>query len=247
MKTRIVLTVAAGAALIISGCVTATGYAERTEKDGVVSTRAKYTLFGGGAAAQQAIQGLAIDGDKDAPGVALEAANNSQDSTSAIQALVRLGAILGPFMPGAPAAAPRVQATAPLPPDDVAGPASATSAPAASVPVSAALTAAKAEAVASGKPLVVLASDPACGYCAKLDRAIAAGGEDLLTRPDIVLYRESAPWANNAALRWTGGGAAPILRVTSFDPDGKVLCDKKVNRPQTVGDIEAAVRACVAP
>ena len=101
-----------------------------------------------------------------------------------------------------------------------------------------------AEAQAVGKPLVVVAGSPACGYCVRLDAALDASA--LATRTDIVLYRETAEWAGNGALAWTGGGNAPIVRVTSWDGSGKIVCDKKLNRP-TVAQIEAALAECKAP
>lgn len=111
---------------------------------------------------------------------------------------------------------------------------------------SASVVAAKiAEAKSAGKTLVVLAGSPTCGFCKTLDDLIDADAA-FLGRTDIILYRETAPWSQNGALAWTGGGAAPIVRVTTW-VDGKIDCDKKLNRPQTVAAIEAAVSACVAP
>jgi hypothetical protein len=66
-------------------------------------------------------------------------------------------------------------------------------------------------------------------------------------RTDIVLYREHAAWDRNQALRWTGGGNAPIMRVTKWTNTGAVICDQKINRPQTIADIDAALTVCIAP
>lgn len=43
---------------------------------------------------------------------------------------------------------------------------------------------------------------------------------------------------------WTGGGEAPIVRVTRWDAAGGLVCDRKLNRPGTVAEIEAAIGAC---
>ena len=43
----------------------------------------------------------------------------------------------------------------------------------------------------------------------------------------------------------TGGGDAPVVRVTRWNADGTELCDKKLNRPN-VAEIEAAIGACAA-
>ena len=99
-----------------------------------------------------------------------------------------------------------------------------------------------AEAKASGKTLVVVAGHPLCGYCTRLEAALDASG--ISARPDIVLVRELNPWEGNAAAVWTGGGDAPIVRVTRWDAAGNVACDRKLNRPGTVAEIEAAIGAC---
>ena len=99
-----------------------------------------------------------------------------------------------------------------------------------------------AEAKASGKTLVVVAGHPLCGYCTRLEAALDASG--LSARPDIVLVRELNPWEGNAAAVWTGGGDAPIVRVTRWDASGGLACDRKLNRPGTVAEIEAAIGAC---
>ena len=99
-----------------------------------------------------------------------------------------------------------------------------------------------AEAKASGKTLVVVAGHPLCGYCTRLEAALDASG--ISARPDIVLVRELNPWEANAAALWTGGGNAPIVRVTRWDTSGGLVCDRKLNRPGTVGEIEAAISAC---
>lgn len=113
---------------------------------------------------------------------------------------------------------------------------------AASGKLSEAMSAAK----ASGKPLVVVAGNVGCGYCARLDAALDAS-PGFTGRADLVLYRETSKWESNAAGKWTGGGAFPVLRVTQWDSSGNIVCDKTVNRPQSVADIEAVLSACSAP
>ena len=99
-----------------------------------------------------------------------------------------------------------------------------------------------AESKASGKTLVVVAGHPLCGYCTRLEAALDASG--IAARPDIVLVREMNPWEANAAAVWTGGGEAPIVRLTRWDSTGGLVCDRKLNRPGTVAEIEAAIGAC---
>ena len=108
---------------------------------------------------------------------------------------------------------------------------------------SAAVAAKIAEAKASGKPLVVIARSPSCTYCQALELKLKEDSA-FTSRTDIVLYREDAEWGNNGALSWTGGGAAPIVRITQWDASGKITCDKTLNRPATISDIEAAVSVC---
>ena len=98
------------------------------------------------------------------------------------------------------------------------------------------------EAKASGKTLVVVAGHPLCSYCTRLEAALDTSG--IAARPDIVLVREMNPWEANAAAVWTGGGEAPIVRVTRWDTSGGLVCDRKLNRPGTVAEIEAAIGAC---
>lgn len=105
------------------------------------------------------------------------------------------------------------------------------------------LSEAMAKAKKEGKPLVVLAGNTGCGFCLKMDRIIDADAS-FLARTNIVFYRETSAWESNQAAKWTGGGKLPVLRVTQWDADGTVVCDKKVNRPQSVADIDAALSTC---
>lgn len=100
-----------------------------------------------------------------------------------------------------------------------------------------------AEAKAANKTLIVVAGNPACSYCAKFNEAVAAS--TLPTRSDIIFVSESAPWAENSALDWTGGGNAPIVRITRWNADGSIMCDQKLNRP-SIAEVESAITACVA-
>jgi hypothetical protein len=99
-----------------------------------------------------------------------------------------------------------------------------------------------AAAKSNKKTLVVVAGSPQCGYCTRFEDVVNAS--TLPSRSDIVLVREIVPWESNSALSWTGGGDAPIVRVTSWNDDGSIACDKKLNRP-TVADVESAIGACV--
>jgi hypothetical protein len=101
-----------------------------------------------------------------------------------------------------------------------------------------------AEAKASGKTLVVVAGHPLCGYCTRFEDDLNASG--IPGRTDIVLVRELNPWESNAAYLWTGGGNAPIVRVTRWDASSGLVCDRKLNRP-SVADLAAALDACLAP
>ena len=103
---------------------------------------------------------------------------------------------------------------------------------------------AAAEARAAGKTLVVVAGHPLCGYCTRFEAALNASG--IPARTDVVLLRELNPWESNAAYRWTGGGNAPIVRVTRWDASGGLVCDRKLNRPG-VADLTAALDACLVP
>ncbi len=100
-----------------------------------------------------------------------------------------------------------------------------------------------AEAKASGKTLVVVAGHPLCSYCTRLEAALCISG--IAVRPDVVLVSEMNIWEANAAVVWTGGGEAPIVRVTRWDAAGGLVCDRKLNRPG-VADITAAINTCVS-
>lgn len=103
-----------------------------------------------------------------------------------------------------------------------------------------------AQAKKTGQPLIVVAGSPTCGFCKTLDDAFDADAA-FLARTDIIFYRDTEAWASNASLAWTGGGAAPIVRVTRWNSEGKIVCDKVLKRPQTVAAVTAAVDACTAP
>lgn len=100
-----------------------------------------------------------------------------------------------------------------------------------------------AEAKISGKPLVVIAGSPSCGFCEKL-RGLLDADTAFTGRTDIVLYRETNEWSVNGALDFTGGGPAPIVRVVQYDTtSGKAVCDKTLHRP-SIADIVEAINAC---
>lgn len=232
---------------LIVGCFTrAVAYTKTTDKDGVV-TESKVSILGtGDKASEVAAEGLFADGTADDLGAGVKNAKASQQSTGIDGTLAGMGqlmtgmaSLMAASQGGAPAAVARKAATSEAPdePDAVAAPSADTAT------ASAALAAKMQEAKASGKPLVVVAGNSGCGYCAKLDAALDAAPA-FLARTDIVLYRETSPWATNAAGKWTGGGKFPVLRVTQWDAAGAIVCDHKVNRPQTVADIEAALKTC---
>ena len=99
-----------------------------------------------------------------------------------------------------------------------------------------------AEAKSTGKPLIVIAGNTGCGYCTKLDSLLNASPE-IVGNSDYIFYRETSPWATNKAAKWTGNGKFPVLRVTRW-ADGKIVCDKKVNRPTSIADITEAIGNC---
>ena len=111
--------------------------------------------------------------------------------------------------------------------------------------MSPALTSAIASAKATGKPLVVIDSSPSCSYCRTLEAAIAAN-PGFMGRTDIIIVNEPAEWDVNGSIAWTGGGAAPIVRITRWDSSGKIVCDRTLNRP-SIAAIEAAISACSNP
>ena len=257
---------------VMTGCLTsATSEIDKDiTKDGVVTYKIRtHVVATGDKAAKLAAEGLYADGAEEDIGTGLKKTEASQESSGIDGTLKGMGSLftgMANFMAATqgiktPAAVATTAASTAATPVNVA-PAvetavasealQATTAvlkPVTSVlpstSASAALAAKMAEAKASGKPLVVLAGSPECGYCVRLENTL--NGSAFLARTDIVVYREMDQWATNAALTWTGGGNAPILRVTQWDAGGKAICDKKVNRPQTIADIEAALSACVAP
>lgn len=255
-------------ALALSGCLTSiTAETKKQLPDGSV-TLSRVSVFGtGDKVAQSAAEGLFADGGDDVLGAGVRKASAKQESTGIAETFAGVGNMMtgmanfmaatqGVKPPAAavstaaataqtaasPTVAPAVEATAA---DEELQATVAVLKPVTSVlpsaTTSAALAAKMAEAKASGKPLVVIAGSPECGYCVRLENTL--NGSAFLARTDIVVYREMNEWASNAALTWTGGGNAPILRVTRWDASGKAVYDKKVNRPQTIAEIEAAIIA----
>lgn len=225
------------ACLMSTGCgtVAASGYAKRTDPNGVTS-EARYRAIGLGEKSAMALEGLGIDGDAEAPGVFLQKGNTEQDTTQLMQSLIQLGAILGPIVQQR---SQPLNAKTEFPESNY--PAVKGTVSTARSAYGAVLSDKVGEAKSTGKALVVVAENPACSYCAKFDAAVA--GSTLATRNDIVFVREIAPWAENSALAWTGGGDAPIVRVTTWKSDGSVACDQKLNRP-SVAEVETAIGAC---
>lgn len=99
LLTMMILGLVLVACLMSTGCgtVAASGYAKRTDPNGVTS-EARYRAIGFGEKSAMALEGLGIDSDAEAPGVFLQKGNTEQDTTQLIQSLIQLGAILGPIV-----------------------------------------------------------------------------------------------------------------------------------------------------
>ena len=257
MKKLISVAAMLAAAGMVAGCFTsATAYTKKTSADGVV-TESKCSIIGtGDKVSQIAADGLFADGTTEDLGAGVKNANASQQSTGIDGTLNGLGALMtgmAQFM-AASQGVKTTQAVQPTPVAESSGEVESvgTSAliskpdtlPAETVAANATVLADKmAEAKSSGKPLVVIAGNVGCGYCTKLDKLLDADAA-FLARKDIILYRETSPWATNQAGKWTGGGNFPVLRVTQWDSSGQVVCDKKVNRPQSIAEIESSLNTC---
>ena len=243
---KMMMTVAAMLAAVgmVAGCFTsATAYTETKHTDGSVTVSKVKVIGTGDKASEIAAEGLFADGTQEDLGAGVKTASASQTSTGIDGTLAGLGTVLqgmAQFMAAAHVAGIAGNGTQS---------ASVASRPQLGVGVSSSVSVATgailsgkvAEAKAAGKTLVVIAGNPDCPYCASLDAAL--NGSALPSRSDIVLVRETAPWASNSALAWTGGGDAPIVRVTRWNADGTELCNTKLNRP-SVAEIEAAIGAC---
>jgi len=239
MKRVMMMVAAVSACGMLAGCFTsATAYTETKHTDGSVTVSKVKVIGTGDKASQVAAEGLFADGTAEDLGAGVRTASASQTSTGIDGTLNGVANILlgverlVAFKQGMQTE--QVVARPPL--DSV-----SSSASVATVATGAVLSGKVAEAKSAGKALVVVAENPACSYCAKFDAAVASS--TLATRNDIVFVREIAPWAENSALAWTGGGDAPIVRVTTWKPDGSVACDQKLNRP-SVAEVEAAIEAC---
>ena len=246
MKRVMMMVAAVSACGMLAGCFTsATAYTETTHADGSVTVSKVKVVGTGDKASEIAAEGLFADGTADDLGAGVRTASASQTSTGIDGTLAGLGTVLqgmAQFMAAAHVAGIAGNGTqsasvASRPPLGVGVSSSV------SVATGAILSGKVAEAKAAGKTLVVIAGSPDCPYCTSLDAAL--NGSALPSRSDIVLVRETAPWASNSALAWTGGGDAPVVRVTRWNADGTESCDKKLNRPN-VAEIEAAIGACVA-
>ena len=238
---KMMMTVAAmlAAAGMVAGCFTsATAYTETKHTDGSVTVSKVKVLGTGDKASEIAAEGLFADGTQEDLGAGVKTASASQTSTGIDGTLNGVANILlGVERLVAVKQGTQTEQAVTRPPLGVSVSSST------SVATGAILSGKVAEAKAAGKTLVVVAGSPDCSYCASLDAAL--NGSALPSRSDIVLVRETAPWASNSALAWTGGGDAPIVRVTRWNADGTELCNMKLNRP-SVAEIEAAIGACVA-
>lgn len=237
MKKLISVAAVLAAVGMVAGCFTsATAYTETKHADGSVTVSKVKVIGTGDKASQVAAEGLFADGTAEDLGAGVRTASASQTSTGIDGTLNGVANILlgverlVAFKQGTQTE--QVVTRSPL---------GVSVSSAMSVATGAVLSGKVAEAKAAGKALVVVAENPACSYCAKFDAAVASS--TLATRNDIVFVREIAPWAENSALAWTGGGDAPIVRVTTWKPDGSVACDQKLNRP-SVAEVETAIEAC---
>jgi len=230
---------------IITGCFTsATAYTKKTASDGTV-TESHISIIGtGDKVSQIAAEGMFADGTAEDLGAGVKNASANQQSTGIADALTATSGLLGnvarlmAVSQGVPVASGTSYA-----PDTGFTSVTPTTLPTEVANTSTVLATKMAEAKTSGKPLVVIAGNTGCSYCERLDKVLNADTA-FLARTDIVLYRETSPWATNQAGKWTGGGNFPVLRVTQWDSSGNIVCDKKVNRPQTVAEIEAALGSC---
>ena len=239
MKKLMMGAVVLAACGMVAGCFTsATAYTEKTNPDGTKTVSRVSVIGTGDKASQVAAEGLFADGTQEDLGAGVKTASASQTSTGIDGTLNGLANILlGVERLVAVKQGTQTEQVVTRPPSGVSVSSST------SVATGAILSGKVAEAKAAGKPLVVVAGSPDCSYCASLDAAL--NGSALPSRSDIVLVRETAPWASNSALAWTGGGDAPIVRVTRWNADGTEMCNTKLNRPN-VAEIEAAIGACVA-
>lgn len=251
MKRALFSIMILAAVSVITGCFTsATAYTKKTSADGVV-TESKCSIIGtGDKVSQIAADGLFADGTTEDLGAGVKKASANQQSTGIDGTLNGLGQLMtgmarfmaasqGVKLPQSADLSASYE-TASTAADSVLS----ESLPSETVAANAKVLAAKmAEAKSSGKPLVVIAGNVGCGYCTKLDKLLDADAA-FLARKDIILYRETSPWATNQAGKWTGGGNFPVLRVTQWDSSGQVVCDKKVNRPQSIAEIESSLNTC---
>ena len=239
MKKLISVAAVLAAVGMVAGCFTsATAYTETKHADGSVTVSKVKVIGTGDKASQVAAEGLFADGTAEDLGAGVKTASASQTSTGIDGTLNGVANILlGVERLVAVKQGTQTEQAVTRPPLGVSVSSSV------SVATGAILSGKVAEAKAAGKTLVVIAGNPDCSYCTSLDAAL--NGSALPSRSDIVLVRETAPWARNSALAWTGGGDAPIVRVTRWNADGTELCNTKLNRP-SVAEIEAAIGACVA-
>lgn len=243
------------AMLMLAGCFTRAIAYTKTNPDGTKESCVSI-LGTGDKVSQVAAEGLFADGSAEDLGAGVKNAAASQQSTGIEGTLAGMGQLMtgmAQFMSAAQGI-PKIPAVVKPPvvveaPEDSSGEPPAVSAvlpPENAVANAETLKAKIAEAKATGKPLVVLAGNTGCGYCDRMEAAIKATPA-FTARTDIVFYQEKSPWGGNQAAKWTGGGLFPVLRVTQWDADGKILCDKKVERPLAMSDIYAAMNVCSAP
>lgn len=231
------LTAMLAMAFYATGCFTvATASTETKNPDGTYAISKVKVLGTGDKASEVAADGLFADGDPGALGAGVEKAKAKQESTGVEGTIAAMGNLMSgmaQFM---------VAVRSPNGEYSIGAGLGNTSSPVAAAPAdSTQLRAKQEEAKSLGKTLIVIAGNPQCGYCRQFDEAFAASG--IAQRNDVIVYNESSPWASNAALSWTGGGNAPIVRVTKWNDQGGIVCNEKLNRP-SVAQLTSALSTC---
>lgn len=229
------------ASLVLTGCVARKVSAPLgvVGSTGEVATIGNYSQWTFGVWAKEAYEDKGVSASF-ADGYASNGQTGSSDSTASIEILKAVLPLLAQaYAGGIPIPKATVTQPAPIADSDTTPDVDT------EFVTTGTLAAKKAEAQASGKPLVVIAGNTGCSYCERMDDILRLSPQ-FTGRTDIIFYRETSPWASNQAARWTGAGSGtyPVLRVTQWDAAGGIGCDKVVNRPQSLAAIEAALTTC---
>lgn len=258
MRKLALITMMLVLALAMTGCLTSiTAETKKQAPDGSVTT-SRVSVFGtGDKVASAAAEGLFADGTDADLGAGVKKASAKQESTGIAETFAGVGTMMagmaqffaatqGVKTDGLIASTP--PKVIPTDPEVADGDSDTTlTLPTETATANSGVMKAKiAEAKATGKPLVILAGNTGCSYCERMDAALRAS-PGFANRTDIIFYHETSPWSKNQAAKWTGGGQLPALRVTQWAIDGSIVCDKKVNRPQTIEDLETTLGTCELP